>query len=249
MNIVKADALSIPLRDSVAQCVVTSPPYPGQRVYGTNDNEIGREGTVNAFCESLVEVCKEIRRILVDDGLLWLNLGDKANGSGGAGGDYSKTGSKRGRPKYGSFHDKSFERIQFLDIPGKTVAALQSDKWRLRSYVVWNKAQESREDLKHVNRPRVSHETILMLAPTRVRPQFFGDRLIETGSVWTFPPAQLEGKNHLAPFPDELPRRCILASTEPNDLVVDPFVGSGTTSKVASSLGRRSVGFDLYAGE
>lgn len=245
---VRGNAIQIPVRSATAQSVVTSPPYLGQRVYGDSDLEVGTEETVADYVWFLTQIGAEIRRILKPDGLWWLNIGDKANGSGGAGGDYNAGGAKEGKPKYGKFRDLKFKTVQFLDVPGKVVAALQADNWRLRSEIIWDKGQDSVESLAHVRRPRVSHEKIFLLAPTDTRSTYYGDRLKEKGSVWHFPPAQLEGKNHLAPFPDELARRCIVASTNPGDLVVDPFVGSGTTTRVAQSLGRPSVGIDLYAG-
>lgn len=249
MALVRGDALALPLRDGCAQCVVTSPPYLGQRIYGGSAQyEIGREEGVDAFAMVMVDVGREVRRVLRDDGIWWLNLGDKANGSGGAGGDYNAGGAKTGKPRYGRFRDPLFEVGQFLDVPGKVIDYLQDAKWRLRQYIIWDKGVESRESLEHVNRPRTSHEVILMLQPGPGRAKFFPDRLVETGSVWHFPPAHREGKNHQAPFPDELAHRCISCSTDVGDLVVDPFVGSGTTTRVANELERRAFGVDLYAG-
>jgi hypothetical protein len=79
------------------------------------------------------------------------------------------------------------------------------------------------------------------------RPRFYPTALTETGSVWHFKPGG-SGPAHLAPFPDELARRCILPSTLPGDIVLDPFHGSGTTARVAEAHGRRGIGVDLYAG-
>lgn len=242
------DAFKIPVRKHTAKLVVTSPPYLGQRLYGDDTLEIGREVNVQGFVICMVMVGRQIRESLTEDGAFVLNLGDKANGSGGAGGDYNAGGSKDGKPKYGKFYDPLFEKGQFLDIPGKVVAALQRDGWRLRQEIIWDKGQESRESLEHVRRPRTAHEKLFFLAPTKARSTWHADRLPETGSVWHFPPAQAEKKGHPAPFPDELARRCVLACTDPGDLVLDPFVGSGTTTRIATSLGRRAVGIDLYAG-
>lgn len=66
--------------------------------------------------------------------------------------------------------------------------------------------------------------------------------------MWHFPPGG-NGDPHLAPFPDELARRCILPTTLPGDLVLDPFSGSGTVPRVAEQLGRRAIGIELYAGD
>lgn len=245
---IRGDARRIPLADNTVQCIVTSPPYLGQRVYGASDQEVGLEHEVHAYALTLMYTAEEFRRVLTDDGLLWLNLGDKANGSGGAGGDYQPGASKSGRTRYGKFYDRHFLPQQFLDVPGKVLASLQGNGWRLRQTIVWDKGQESREDLEHIGRPRTSHEVIYMLAPGKTRPKFYPHRLTETGSVWHFPPAHREGKSHDAPFPDQLALRCISPSTDVGDVVLDPFSGSGTTPRVATDLHRLGVGLDLYAG-
>lgn len=243
----RADARALPIASGVAACVVTSPPYLGQREYGDEAEEFGRGQTVASYIDEMVAMADELRRVMRPDATLWLNMGDKANGSGGSGGDYNKGGSKAGKRGFGKFHDPAYAKGQFLDVPGKVVNALQQHGWRLRLPIVWDKGQESRESMSHVKRPRWSHEMLYMLAPSKAVTRFFPEHLPETGSVWHFKPAQSEHKDHAAPFPDELATRCILASTEPGDLVVDPFNGSGTVTRIARVLGRRAVGTDLYA--
>ena len=87
-----------------------------------------------------------------------------------------------------------------------------------------------------------SHKTRRATSP---RPKWYPSALTETGSVWHFPPGG-SGDPHLAPFPDELARRCILPTTLPGDVVFDPFAGSGTVPRVAHQLGRRGIGLELY---
>ncbi len=86
----RADARQIPLRDGCVQCVVTSPPYFGLRDYG-NPQQLGIEATPDAYVAALVAVFAEVRRVLKDDGTVWLNLGDSYNSSSqhnhGKGGD------------------------------------------------------------------------------------------------------------------------------------------------------------------
>lgn len=79
--LVNASALSIPLKDNSIQTVVTSPPYFGLRDYGVKD-QIGLEPTPEQYTANLVAVFREVRRVLRDDGTVWLNLGDSYAGSG-----------------------------------------------------------------------------------------------------------------------------------------------------------------------
>src|SRR5690242_660662 len=81
--LIRADARRIPLADESVHCAVTSPPYFGLRDYGS-PGQIGLEPTPDAFVATMVEVFREVRRVLRDDGTLWLNLGDSFAGSWGA---------------------------------------------------------------------------------------------------------------------------------------------------------------------
>lgn len=260
----KGDARNLSMiEDGTVQAFVTSPPYPKQRVYDPrfqatgeiDPAEIGQGATLEEFVDEMVECAKQVRAKLVPTGTYWLNLGYKANGSGGAGGDYNRGGGKAGKPKFGRFKDPEFMVGQFLDIPSAVTAGLVADGWRLRLPIVWDKGGVGeRQDLDHVRRPVLTHEMILMLAPGKGRTDFYpdqawlaDDQFVEPGSVWHFPPGS-SGPAHLAPFPRELPRRCILLGTKPGDIVVDQFAGSGTTLSVAEELGRTGLGVDLYAG-
>ncbi len=90
--LIRGDARSLPLADRSVDCCVTSPPYFGLRDYG-NANQIGLEPTPDAYVSALVAVFREVRRVLKDDGTLWLNLGDSyaAGGKGGGGSFYGGT--------------------------------------------------------------------------------------------------------------------------------------------------------------
>ena len=270
---VRAVAEGLPWRDGVAQACVTSPPYWGLRRYGDHPDELGTED-LHVYLSRLVEVFAEVRRVLRPDGLIWVNIADTAAGSGGAGGDYltpaADARSRRRAPvlrrdyrqarptiwrpttTYGEAELSALMGGQWCNVPGRLVTALQDDGWRLRSWITWAKTSTAGramlrpEDLGHANRPGVSTEAVLLLAPGPSRSVFEPDELVERGDVWRFPPVMGRYRGP-APFPDELARRCILPSTRRGDLVVDPFHGSGTTGRVARQLGRRYAGADLYA--
>jgi site-specific DNA-methyltransferase (cytosine-N4-specific) len=258
-DIIEANALEeLPFEDGFFRCAITSPPYWGLRAYGDDPNEIGA-GDLADYIEQIVTVMGHVAGCLDDRGTLWLNIGDTASGSGGAGGDYNKGGNKDGRPKWKQ-GESGMPKQTWCNVPGKVRDALVADGWLCRAEIVWAKGQEDedpenlsgfkmverRESLDHVRRPRPSHEMIYMLTRS-MDYDFHHDRLTETGTVWHFPPSRAGGRGQ-APFPEELPRRCILASTNPGDWVLDPFAGSGTTLDAAGALGRNAVGIDLYAG-
>ncbi len=231
--------------ESVALCC-TSVPYLEQRRYGDHAGEIGHEPTLEAYVAALGHVFHLVGATMIPGGWLALNIGDKANNSGGAGGDFSKTTRiKNPNAGMGKFRDRAYLDGTFLDVPGAVVRELLLMGWRLRMPIVWDKGQQAPEDLRHVRRPRWQHEMIYLMTWGTERPRFFPSFLEETGSVWHFPSGG-NGDPHLAPFPDELARRAILPTTLPGDLVLDPFSGSGTTVEVAEQLGRRGIGIELY---
>lgn len=241
--IIYGDARQIPLPDEEIDCVVTSPPYYSLRRYGDSDQEIG-VGSLDKYVHDIRRVSAEVKRILKPEGTYWLNIGDTASGSGGAGGDYNRGGTREGQPRYRQ-GETGVPPMSWCLVPQRVAIALQGDGWLVRSVITWDKGRLRPESLAHARRPGISSETILML--TKQRKYKFNDEMLDDrGDVWSFPPQVARKKSHLAPFPDELARRCIQLSTDVGDVVFDPFVGSGTTVHVAEELGRRGVGMDLY---
>jgi len=242
--LIRGDNRHLPLATGAVDAVVTSPGYWGQRAYGPHAGEIGRRSLAEYVAEETLAWSREVGRVLRPDGLFWLNISDTRSNSGGAGGDYNAGGTKEGQPRYRQ-GKAGLPGHQACLVPERVVLGLQNDGWYVVSKIIWDKQQCRQEDLRHVRRPLVAHEIIYVLAKSP-KYRFFHDRLEENGDVWHFSPQR--GKRvGPAPFPDDLPRRAILASTEPGEVVLDPSVGSGTTCRVAENLGRRAVGVDLYA--
>ena len=151
----------------IVQTCVTSPPYFGLRDYG-HDGQIGLEATPDEFIGKLVEVFREVRRVLSDDGTLWLNIGDS----------YS-TGTKAGRqqssnPGVGANRPEaqnSVARIgnpegcktkDLIGIPWMLAFALRADGWYLRQEIIWHKPNPMPESV--TDRCTKSHESIFLLA-------------------------------------------------------------------------------------
>ena len=148
------------LEPKSVQCCVTSPPYFGLRDYGCA-GQIGLEPTPDAYVEKLVAVFREVRRVLKDDGTLWLNLGDSYNGSGGAGGDYNDGGLKEGQPKYPGRNIHALKPKDLIGIPWRVAFALQDDGWYLRQDIIWAKPNPMPESV--TDRCTKSHEYIFLL--------------------------------------------------------------------------------------
>ncbi len=240
------------------KAVVTSTAYWGKRNYAADydaapsDSEMGK-GSLSAFLDEQVALGLQVWDALSDTGTYWLNLGDTSSGSGGAGGDHGAKGSKGahtgagGIAKYKQGKSGLAPGQQCL-VPERVAIALQDSGWIVKKTITWDKGGIKPEDPRHVRRPRFASETILMLVKDVKRYTYNHEAEVEPGDVWHFPPHRGRRRTGPAPFPEELPRRCILLSTNPGDLVLDPCMGSGTTGRVAEGLGRPWIGVDLYKG-
>jgi DNA modification methylase len=152
-------------------CVVTSPPYWGLRDYGT-EGQIGLEPTPEAYVETMVAVFREVRRVLRDDGTVWLNLGDSYATQGGRG---EARMAELGRPTPGALTPAAargnasgcktgdgLKPKDLVGIPWRVAFALQADGWYLRSDVVWSKPNPMPESV--TDRPTKSHEYVFLLS-------------------------------------------------------------------------------------
>lgn len=154
-----------------AQTCVTSPPYFGLRDYGHGD-QIGLEATPDEFVAAMVAVFREVRRVLRDDGTLWLNLGDSYSGGANSGG--ANSGTTNGPPvRIKNLPIKRGEGIKpkdLIGIPWMVAFALRADGWYLRSDVIWAKPNPMPESV--TDRPTRAHEFIFLLTKN---PRYFYD--------------------------------------------------------------------------
>ena len=261
-SVICGDALKVlpGVPSGTVDAVVTSPPYFGQRDYSHPD-QIGNEATPSLYIETLVAVFRECRRVLKQDGTLWVNLGDKYKGG------------------------------QLLGMPWRLAFALQEDGWLLRSDVVWFKPNAMPSSVKNrfttdheylfllakgadyyfdTDAIREPHVTFSEKSRMKGGRNHFGKRggTPERGknggnpnlhtarwdqafhpkgrnkrTVWEVPLSKCPDA-HFAVFPEKLIEPCILAGSRAKGLVLDPFLGSGTTALVARRLGRSFIGVD-----
>lgn len=163
------------LPDESVHCVVTSPPYFGLRDYDVA-GQMGMEPTPNEFTGTLVGVLRQARRVLRDDGVLWLNLGDSyaASGRGGnpADSQHQKQASNRGSRQFVAAPDRKFIKPpcgykpkDLIGIPWMVAFALRADGWYLRQDIVWAKPNPMPESVR--DRCTRSHEFIFMFSKSR----------------------------------------------------------------------------------
>ena len=327
------------LEDESVQTCVTSPPYWGLRSYlpeGHTDKhmEIGSEPTVDEWVQTMVDVLRQVRRVLRSDGTLFLNLGDSYAGSGrggnsdaitGAGKDASKvprnasevSAAQRERcPPAVNRKSTGIKPKDMIGQPWMLAFALRADGWWLRQEIIWHKPNPMPESTR--DRCTKAHEHVFLLTKseryfwnfdavqepaggnTHARRsiktpdgwdtskgegghgsvhkagrekgtyQNNGERKLAEAnsgtknnesfdeamavmpdtrnprSVWTIPAHGFKGA-HFATFPPMLAERCITAGSRPGDVVLDPFLGAGTTALVAQRMGRHCVGCELDA--
>ena len=254
------------LKANSVQCVVTSPPYYRLRDYGIV-GQIGQEETVEEYVQTLVEVFRDVKRILKDDGTLWLNLGDS----------YANSGKLSGvlKPK------------DLIGVPWRVAFALQADGWYLRQDIIWHKSNAMPEAV--TDRCTSSHEYIFLLSKSpkyyfnteaikepvvskkgnnktfrnggvytqkksyfnsiKIKQQTHGNIPNKSGlrnkrDVWTVSTGSYSGA-HFSTFPPKLIVPCILAGSKKDDIILDPFFGSGTVAEVATFHGRNWIGIEL----
>jgi DNA modification methylase len=147
-------------------CIVTSPPYFGLRDYGMA-GQIGLEETPQQFVAKLVQLFREARRVLRDDGTFWLNLGDTYNGGGrGPGSPMNpKQQSNKGSVELHPMRVADVPSKNLLGIPWRVAFGLQDDGWILRSDIIWHKPNPMPESV--TDRPTKAHEYVFLFAKSQ----------------------------------------------------------------------------------
>lgn len=157
------------LKSESIDCCITSPPYYGLRNYG-HEKQIGLENSPQEYIANLINVCREIKRVLKKNGTFWLNLGDSYNnatsGGNGATGGLDKSTLSSGMPPVNTTPtkkstDPNLKPKDLMGIPWRTALALQDDGWWLRQDIVWNKLNPMPESV--TDRCTKSHEYVFLL--------------------------------------------------------------------------------------
>ena len=292
-TIINRDALCA-LRELPAEsvhCCVTSPPYYALRDYGM-DAQIGREDTPEQYIARLVEVFRELKRVLRPDGTFWLNIADTYCGTGSKGAytDPKNPKGRNGQSLSLARRAAGCKQKDLIGIPWLLAFALRSDGWYLRSDIIWQKENPMPESCK--DRPTRCYEHIFLLTKsgkyfydnlavaepialsTAIRYRYgrkentkyadgipgqmsrqqinnpcrYGkteiNPLRNKRDVWNINTVPYKGA-HFAAFPPRLAETCILAGCPKQGIVLDPFMGSGTTGAVAKGLNRQYIGIEL----
>ena len=268
-----------------ARMCVTSPPYYGLRNYGDEEKQIGQEETPEEYISNLVEVFREVRDVLTDDGTLWVNIGDSyynyRPGKGQALNKQTVSSNDQDLPQKCARRGNKLDGLKEKDligIPWMLAFALRADGWYLRQDIIWHKPNPMPESVR--DRCTKAHEYMFLLSKNKKYyydneaikepAKDWGTRDRTKGkyhnqgsglqphsgltksypkknkrSVWSIPPKPYKGA-HFAVFPPELIEPCILAGSKPSDIILDPFMGSGTTAMVAKKLSRSYIGCELH---
>lgn len=247
-------AESLPVTSGSVQTTVTSPSYWGQRDYGYL-GQSGLEPTYIEYLDWWATVLSELHRVTKPSGTCWFVAGDTFNTraairpsahQGGLGHENESIRRswaeqvKLGKVRY-SARQPGLKDKDLMGLPWRMAMIAQEVGWWLRCDVIWAKPWGSPE--KAHDRPARNHEYVFLLSKGFQGVKFRRTPYIQQNrSVWVIPPRS--EKTGPAAFPDELVRVCLEATSDPGDLVLDPFVGSGTTVRVAQEMNRDAIGFD-----
>jgi len=267
------------LEAATVQCVTTSSPYWGMRVY-ENERSVrwadgescpyGFEQTPEGFIRHTIELLVLLKPAITERGSVWWNIMDTYNTRTPIRGNARERldemsampGSRRGWTEHGAVRHSAghmyLDDTELSSIPSRIAERASRVGYKLKSFITWRKHTSTPEPVKS----RVSRQAEYLLHLSVHRTPFFDkpawkeldarlggpntnfESAQRATDVWCLPTSS--GKNgHGAEFPLALAGRCIALTTARGDLVVDPFVGSGTSAQAAVELGRRFIGYDI----
>ena len=247
---IQGDALDVltTLPSGFFQTCVTSPPYWGTRDYGIL-NQVGAEPELNDYVNIITKVFAEVKRVLRDDGTLWLNIGDVYTSGDRGWRAPDKKHSVRAM-KYRPDTPKGLKPKDLIGLPWRVAFSLQNAGWYLRADVIWEKPNAMPESVK--DRPTRSHEYVFLFSKSEhyyYDSQAIAERAQSATknrrSVWHINTTPSKS-NHAAPYPLELAERCILGGSKKDSWILDPFIGSGTTGLACERTDRKYVGIELH---
>ena len=232
------------------QTVVTSPPYWSLRDYQV-DEQIGRDDSLESYVRSIVNAFEELKRVLRHDGTVWLNVGDSYT----SGNRRYRAPDRKNRARAMQVRPPTPQGLKpkdLIGVPWRLAFALQDAGWWIRSEVIWYKPNAHPESVR--DRPTKAHETVFLLS--REQDYYYdvdavrgpnGRRLRGVWEIATKPLRRVEGDqdDHPAMMPMSLARRCVAITSRAEDVVLDPYAGSGTTLLAAQKMRRKWVGIEL----
>lgn len=233
------------LPDNCIDLILTSPPYFGCRVYGSET--LGREEHPLEYVNNIFEFTVEFRRVLKSTGSLYLNIGDVYFGTKGFSrntGKYRrKTDHHYKEHKIVKCDGKYIQDKQLLLLPPRIAVKMQDDGWILRNQNIWEKSNPTPSFSKDRRLPVyeyfyhfVKSKKYYFDYPLAKKLNHHRD-IIKNG-IEPF-------GNHQASFPISLVKPFILTTSKENDIVLDPFMGSGTVGVICVNENRNYIGFEL----
>lgn len=257
-KIYQGDALET-LRTFPDKCIdmaITSPPYYGLRDYGV-DGQIGMESTFQEYITKLCDIFDEVKRVLKDDGTCWVNIGDTYDGNK-RGIDDSKLSEAAIQSCEGLIKKTQLQNKCLLQIPARFAIEMTNRGWILRNEIIWCKPNVMPSSVK--DRFSVDYEKLFFFSkspkyifeqqkePVKTNdinpPRGSKDLMRNMRCVWNINTQPFKG-HHFATFPEKLVETPIKAGTKKGGIVLDIFMGSGTTGVVAKKLGRNYIGIEL----
>ena len=238
------------LENGTIDCCITSPPYWGLRDYNI-DSCLRTETDPMDYIMNLCDIFDSVKRVMKDEGVLWVNLSDSYLRNGGQNkgkNEKAKVGNtKKGIQKGNCKVPKGYLEKSLALIPQRFVLEMSNRGWIVRNQIIWHKPNAMPQSVRD---RFVNDYEVLFMFTKQKKYKFNTQKENITGkerikrAVWSIN-TKPQNFGHIAPYPEELIEACVLSSSNEGDIILDPFMGSGTTAVVSSSFNRKFIGFEL----